>query len=254
MSAGVAPRVRLLCLWAGILVVLLPLVPPLSGQSHHYEFTQVLRYALWALVAPPLLALGAPWRTARWASALAAGRRRHRELIRAAAFVVLGCAVMVWWFTPAMVTATMRHSWLSVVEVATLTIGGVALWLELIASPPLAPRSGHLRRVVLGACAMWLVWVEAYLVAMSQVAWYPSFVHVSGHGLSQAADQQVAAIVLWFIASIVFMPVIFANAMSWLRSEGDPDDELRRIVREQRRGASAIIDQRAARHRTDGAL
>ena len=160
---------------------------------------------------------------------------------------------MVAWFTPALVAATLHHSWLGMIAVVTLTIGGIGLWLELVASPPLAPRSGHLRRVVLAAVAMWLVWVEAYLLAMSQTAWYSGFVHVSGHGLSLAADQQVAAVVLWFIATMVFTPVIFANAMSWLHAEGDPDDELRRIVREQRRGASAIIDQRAAEHRADGA-
>ena len=89
---------------------------------------------------------------------------------------------------------------------------------------------------------------------MSQSGWYRNFNHVAGQGLSQAADQQVAAIILWFIATMVFVPVIFMNAMHWLHGEQNPDDELRRLLREQRRGATAIIERRAAEPPGDGVV
>ncbi len=49
---------------------------------------------------------------------------------------------------------------------------GLGLWLELVESPPLVPRSGHLRRAVLAAVVMWVFWVDAYVVGLSNADWY----------------------------------------------------------------------------------
>jgi cytochrome c oxidase assembly factor CtaG len=255
VSAGVvAPLIRRWCLLGAALVCLLTFLSPLSTVAHRYELGQVLRFGLWAMVVPALVVLGAPWRHVAKAAAVAQRRPRYPELWRSAGFVLLYGLVVVWWFTPMSVRATSSHPWLTAIEAVTLIASGIGLWLELVESPPLAPRAGGLRGVVLGAVAMWLVWTEAYLVGMSQSGWYRNFNHVAGQGLSQAADQQVAAIILWFIATMVFVPVIFMNAMHWLHGEQNPDDELRRLLREQRRGATAIIERRAAEPPGDGVV
>lgn len=228
-------------------------LPPLSHLARRYEWGEVLRYGILAMVVPLLVVLGAPWRRAAPAAALARGRARHPELGRALGFVLLDAVVMVWWFTPAAVRATNGNLWLTPLEAATLIACGIGLWLELVESPPLVPRSSRLRRVVLGAVAMWLVWIEAYLVGLSQSGWYRNFGHVAGHGLSRAADQQVTAVVLWSIATVVFVPVIFLNALRWLHSEEDPDEEFNRLMREERRGARAIMERRATGRQDGGA-
>jgi len=166
--------------------------------------------------------------------------------VRAAIFLVFDGLLIVWWFTPIAVRATARIPWLTAAEALTLVVAGTGFWLELVESPPLVPRSGTFRRAVLGAAAMWLLWIEAYLVGMSQSGWYRSFSHVAGRGLSQAADQQVAAMVLWLIPTVVFVPVIFVNAMRWLRSDPEPDAELRRLLKEDRRGHAPFVEQRGA--------
>jgi cytochrome c oxidase assembly factor CtaG len=223
------------------LVCLLTFVPPLSSLARHYEAGAVARYALWAIAVPPLVALGMRW---PHAASLARARVRHPELGRVAVFLLLDCLVMVWWFTPFAVTATRSHPWLSAVEALSLIAGGAGFWLELVESPPLVPRLGAFRRAVLGALAMWFIWVEAYLIGMAQSGWYRDFTHVPGQGLSQAADQQVAAVALWFIATVVFVPVIFVNALHWLHSDPEPDAELRKLVKEDRRGVGAFMEQR----------
>jgi hypothetical protein len=81
---------------------------------------------------------------------------------------------------------------------------------------------------------MWTVWVLAYLMAMSQNSWYRNIHHVAGRGLSQSADQQVTAGVMWFITAAAFLPVIFSNLNRWLKSEDDPDEELYQLIRRDR--------------------
>ena len=58
---------------------------------------------------------------------------------------------------------------------------------------------------------------------------------MAGSGLSLAADQQVTTGVLWAIAACAFIPVIFWNLVVWLRSEEDPDQELHRLAKQERR-------------------
>ena len=90
---------------------------------------------------------------------------------------------------------------------------GLGLWLELVDSPPLAPRSGYLRRAVLAAFAMWAFWILAYVLGLSNHDFYPQLRTTCRGASSAAADQQIASAVLWFVAAASFVPVIFWNAL-----------------------------------------
>jgi cytochrome c oxidase assembly factor CtaG len=257
MSEGVAerrPRVaaqlRPWCVVVAGLVLVLALAPPLGVLARRTEYAASLQFSLLAIVVPALVTVGGPWRRlglgGRSAGAplvldrLADRRRRHRELPRSLGFIGADLGVAVGWHTPAAVAAVSRHWWLAIVEGATLLVAGIGLWLELVDSPPLEPRSSHLRRAVLAALSMWVFWVLAYVTGLSTSGFYTNFHHVAG-GLSATADEQIGAVVLWFVAASVFVPVIFWNALAWLQSDEDPDAELLRLARaEQRRGTAPV--------------
>ena len=102
---------------------------------------------------------------------------------------------------------------------------------------------------------MWLVWIEAYLVAMSQSGLVPpTSITWPGTASARRRTSRWPPWCLWFMATVVFVPVIFMDAMQWLHGEQNPDDELRRLLREERRGATAIIERRAAERPGDGAV
>ena len=169
------------------------------------------------------------------------------ELPWSLAFIGCDLGVAVAWHAPAAVAAVDPQGWLVVVEAASLLLFGLGLWLELVASPPLTPRSGHLRRAVLGRGGHVDFWILAYVSGLSDHGFYRNFHHVAG-GLSAAADQQIASAVLWFVAAAVaFAPVIFWNAYRWLKTEEDPDAELLALARaERRRGTPPLRGGRAA--------
>jgi len=241
-------RWRSLSLISAGVVVIVALVPPLSAAARHYEYAAALQFSLLAIVAPELLVVGAPWRLLGLArrpgsvqpgplDAVGSRRQRHRELWWSLVFLACDVAAVFVWRTPAAVAAVSHHRWLAPLEALSLLVFGIGLWLELVQSPPLVPRSGPLRRAVLSAIVMWAFWIDAYVVGLSNDDWYRNFHHVAGHGLSAAADQQVAAVILWFAAAVSFVPVIFWNALNWLRSEDDPDAELATFNRLERRRA-----------------
>jgi cytochrome c oxidase assembly factor CtaG len=233
------------CLLGAAVVALACLAPPLSSTARRFEYGEALQFSLLAIVVPVLVALGAPWRRLglarvhepgppRLADRVADRRLRHRELPWSLAFIAADLAAVVAWHAPRAVADVAQHAWLLPLEGVTLLLFGLGLWLELVASPPLVPRSAYLRRAVLAALAMWTFWILAYILGLSNHAFYRNFAHVPG-GLSAAADQQVATAVLWFVAAASFVPVIFWDAMMWLRTDADPDAEILALARAERR-------------------
>ncbi len=239
---------------AGLALFFVLLVPPLATWAQRYEFAQAVQFCGFAVVVPVLVVAGAPWRRLGWsvAPALTSGsdgdagagegwidRRwaRHRERTGHARVVGVGvvaaCLVILWRSAPA-VDLVVRHPWFDVVEAVTLTGSGIALWMELIESPPLRPATTRPLRIGLAAASMWVVWVVAYFNGMSHSSWYGAFHHVAGRGLSLMADQQLTAGVMWLLSASAFIPVVFWNLIHWLATEEDPDDEMHRLIRDER--------------------
>ncbi len=224
------------------MVLVLVFVPPVLTEAHRYEFVETLQFDLAAFALPSWLVLAWPLVFARgaagtrfrdWASRLTEARRRHPSPWRAVGFAAVDVALLVVWRTPPLVDALERHGGLLVVEVASLAVGGLLVWTELVRCPPLEPRSTHPWRAVVGAVTMWSVWVMAYVVGFSGTSWYVAFHHAAG-GLSIAADQELSTGMLWFGAAAAFVPVVFIQLLAWLRSGDDPDAELRTLVRRER--------------------
>lgn len=216
------------------------LVPPLAVSAHRYDWAEALQFMALALVVPGLVVAGAPWEVVGLgpvAEKLAAARQRHRERFRTGLVTVPALACMVAWRTPAAVNAVRAGGWLLALEVLSLGIAGAVLWLECVGSGVLVPRGSRPQRIAVAAVSMWTVWVLAYLLAMSDASWYRSYPHVPGHGLSLAIDQQAAAGVMWAIATVCFVPLVFWHLVQWLHADEDADHELHRLVREERRRA-----------------
>lgn len=190
------------------------------------------------MAGPALMVAGAPWPVLLlygWADRLAVARGRHPERLRTVAAGAPALACVVAWRTPAAVDALRSDRWLLALEVASLIVFGASFWLECIGSPPLVPRGPRPHHIATCAAGLWTAWIMAYLLAMSNGAWYTAYPHPAGRGFSLAADQQVAAGIIWATATCCFVPVIFWNLLQWLRGEEDPDHELTRLVREEHR-------------------
>jgi cytochrome c oxidase assembly factor CtaG len=253
-GAVAAVRVTLSILAAALLV--LSVVPPLATYARRFEFVEALQFCLLGIVVPVCVACGAPWRHLGLAAAeppgitedgdvvapaglrpidrLALGRRHHTEPWRAVVVAGAYLGVVVLWRIPLTVDALARHGWLALVEAVTLVPAAVAVWLELVESPPVSPRLTRPHRVGMAAVVMWVIWVLAYLVGMAHGAWYDGFDHTVATGMSVSADQQLTTGIIWMVSGLAFVPVVFWNLIYWLQSEEDPDDELNRLFREER--------------------
>jgi cytochrome c oxidase assembly factor CtaG len=234
---------------AGALAVAVSLVPPVGTLARQHVFAESVQFVVFAMVGPALIVLGAPWRFLRLSRAgdggpaaagaldrLAAGRLQKTSFLRAAAVLLVFLGTSLVWRLPPVVDALARHPALVAAELVTLLVAGTGLWLELVRSPPLAPRLPNPQRAAIAALAMWSTWAVAYALGFANHAVFRGY-DGAGSGLSAVADQEVTVGLVWAVSAFCFVPVVFTCLLSWLKDSGDPDEELQRLARDQRRQA-----------------
>jgi cytochrome c oxidase assembly factor CtaG len=222
---------------AAVVLIVLSLVPPLGSYARRYVFAESLQFVVFATVVPALLVLGAPWRlpflrrfSQRPGSGRSpAGRRRGSGFGRGAVVLLIFMGTVIVWRLPVTVNALATRPGLAVAEMVTLVAAGCALWLELVESPPLLPWLSRPLRAAFAALAMWTIWILAYILGFSHVAWFPAYVHPGG--LSPVQDQEIATGIMWAVSAVCFVPVVFVTGLTWLKDSEDPDEELHAIVR-----------------------
>jgi len=142
----------------GGLLALAVLLPPVGAEARRYVLVQALQYAVLATAVPALTVLGAPWRLGVAAGLVdrVAMARSHRRPgpVRCLMILIGFIAAAVFWRLPLAVNALVTNPMLTVVEAATLLVAGVALWLELVESPPLLPRIARPVRAAFAAVPM----------------------------------------------------------------------------------------------------
>jgi cytochrome c oxidase assembly factor CtaG len=241
-----------------VVLVLICLLPPAGIYARRYVFAESLQFVLFAVAVPALLVLGAPWRmlgSSRPTRDVLGARRQGQAgregregrvgragraarvgqagrggsgFPRGVAVLLAFLGMLIAWRLPVSVNALATLPGLAVLEMVTLVGAGSALWLELVESPPLLPRLSRPLRAVFAALAMWTIWILAYILGFSQVAFFTAYSHA---GLSSVADQQIATGIMWAVPALCFIPVVFVTALTWLRDTEDPDEGLRQLVR-----------------------
>ena len=225
---------------AGLAAVVVCLVPPVAALGQRYVVVGSVQFLVFAMVAPALLVLGAPWRLLRLSrpdgaggplGRLAAARREQRSFLRAGIFLTVFTAVSLVWRLPPVMDALARQPALMPAEMVTLLAVGIGLWLELAASPPLAPRLPRPHRAAVAAQAMWFTWAVAYVVGFHNSPVFTSYAAVPGRAIGLVADQELAVAITWTVAGLCFIPVVIVAMMGWL-SGSNAEEELQRIVRD----------------------
>jgi cytochrome c oxidase assembly factor CtaG len=220
---------------AGLVLVLACLLPPLSALARRHVFAESIQFSVFAMAGPALIVLGAPWRRLRLsgpADRLAAAHRGNRSFLRAGIYLLAFIAVCLAWRLPPVMDALARQPALVVAEAVTLLAAGGALWLEIVDSPPVAPRLPRPQRAAVAALAMWSIWIVAYVLGFASHAVFRAY-DAAGSGLSVVADQEIAVGLVWAVAGCCFVPVVMANMLGWLAGGEDADEEFQRVFRDE---------------------
>jgi putative membrane protein len=199
------------------------LSPPVDAAADARPAAHMLQHLLLAVLAPALLAAGAPVRLAL--AALPDGGRRAvgralrsgmvHALGRPTVAVPLAIAAFVAVHVPAMVDAALGSAAVHVAEHAALFYTGLLLWVVILAVDPVPAAPSPLGR---------LAWLTGVMIAMSVVgAVYSSAPHVLIDGYARLPDalgaQQDAGAVMWVGSGALMVPAMLVTVFAAMLRE-----------------------------------
>jgi putative membrane protein len=226
-----ADRWRGRCFAGALLALGVALLSPLDALSSALASAHMVQHMLLVLVAAPLLALSAPSSTLLRGSPLAvrqaAGRWRRRLGLRRASLRALGHPAAAWllhvatlWFWHAAVPydAALGHPFLHAVEHASFLFTAWLFWRSVIGRRSPERVSNGLGVLLVFAMAMQSV-LLSLLLTFARAPWYSGYATTTAAwGLPPLADQQLAGVIMWIPAGLVYLGVALALLATWIQA------------------------------------
>jgi cytochrome c oxidase assembly factor CtaG len=225
---GGGRRGRALAFAGALAALTVALVSPLDALGQALFSAHMAQHMVLILVAAPLLVLGVPglplalalppgWRRrlARWrARAVRAARRASTQPLAAWALHV---GVLWAWHLPGPYQAALTSPAVHALEHASFLGSAWLFWLLVLGAPP--------RRTVVGGLATLYVLVTALpsaalgaLLTFAPAPLYPDqALGAAAWGLDPLLDQQLAGLVMWVPADLLYVAVAAALFARWLR-------------------------------------
>jgi len=242
------PVARWLPFAAGWLTLVAGLVSPIDAYADVSFTMHMLQHVLLTLVAPPLLALGAPvmlaLRTLR-----PRGARALTRVLRSRAADVLGNPVVGWALfvgVPVGVHAS------RVFDLALGSAGwhalehgvwiGAALvyWWPIVGVDPSPHPVGYGPRLFSLLLAMPAMSFLALAIYTADASLYPTYASMPAPwGPRALGDQRNAAVLMWVAGNLVLVVAMLLVAASWKRHD---DEAQRRLERREDVAASGTLD------------
>lgn len=151
------PRRRVACFLAGLVAVDLAIQSPVATFTGTYFEAHVLQHLLLMVVAPPLLALGAP-STLLLQTSSRRTKRVWLGVLRSKPFALLTFPLVVWvlyfgvmfgFFLSSLINTAMHHMWLMDVMNVSFLFGGTLYWWPMVGLDPIVHwRMGYGARMV----------------------------------------------------------------------------------------------------------
>lgn len=246
-------RRKALAYGGGWLCLVLALVSPLDPWSSLLFSAHMAQHEILMLLAAPLLVLSRPIALALWAlprnwRRRAAGLRKTgwvggvwRGLTAPlAAFAVHGAIIWAW-HAPALFQAALRDEGLHTLQHLMFFVSALLFWWALMAGPKGAGSYGAGVLYVF-ATAVHTSLLGA-LLTFAPRPWYPAYTGAAG--LTALEDQQLAGLIMWVPAGVVYLGMGLALFAAWL-------DEAERRVPVAARGPSDGVESMFTRGRHSG--
>jgi Predicted membrane protein len=223
------PGWRVAAWLAGLASILVALVSPIDLYATDLLTIHMVQHLLLAMVAPPLLALGAPV-TLLLRVAGPRDRRRlillilHARVVRVIASPVVAWAV----FTVAMFAthfsplydAALEDETLHVAEHGVFLATGLLFWWPIVASDPVPRRMRYFARLVYIVLQMPVNAAVGLAIYFAPTVLYPHYATLlRTWGPDALTDQRIGGMVMWGVGDLILLATVPLLVAAWMRDE-----------------------------------
>lgn len=209
----------------------LAVLSPLDALSSALASAHMVQHLLLVLVAAPLLAWSAPGGTlvhalppaahrsvARWRRRIGLSRRNLRLLREPAAVWLLHVGTIWFWHGAGPYGAALDDELVHVVEHVSFLVTGVLFWRVVVGSRAAGRVSNGFGVLLVFTMGMQSVFLSL-LLTFARSAWYTGYAATTAPwGLEPLADQQLAGVIMWVPASLVYLGTALALLVAWIQS------------------------------------
>jgi putative membrane protein len=219
------------CFAAAIAAIAIALVSPLDALTSALASAHMVQHVLLVLVAAPLLALSAPSATLLRGSPLAVRRtvprwRRRLHLTRAklralrdpVTVWLLHVATLWFWHASGPYDAALDSEPLHIVEHTTFFVTALLFWHIAIGARASGRVANGYGALLVFAMALQSTFLSA-LLTFAGTPWYSSYATTTrAWHLDPLADQQLAGLIMWIPAGLVYLGASLALIITWVRA------------------------------------
>jgi putative membrane protein len=226
-----ADRWRGRCFAVALLALGVALISPLDALSGALASAHMVQHMLLVLVAAPLLALSAPASallrgsplgvrraSGRWRRRLGLTRANLRALRHPATAWLLHVGTLWFWHAAVPYDAALDNQFLHVLEHASFLGTALLFWRVVIGtrSPERVPNG--LGALLVFAMAMQSVLLSV-LLTFARAPWYSGYATTTTPwGLAPLADQQLAGVIMWIPAGLVYLAAALTLMVAWIHA------------------------------------
>jgi cytochrome c oxidase assembly factor CtaG len=235
-SAGAGrgiPPWRAACFAGGIATLGIALLSPIDRVATALFAVHMIQHMLLVVVAAPLLVLGDPALASIWALRISArrgvgawwGAQRvlpalWRVLRLPLVAFTLHVAALWLWHLPTLYDAALRNEGVHVAEHLSFLATALLFWYPIADARPRRRFGVGVATLYLFAAGLQCTLLGA-LITMSRHAWYVGhYGTTAAWGLTPLEDQQLAGLVMWIPAGLVYLVALIGTVLPVLRGGG----------------------------------
>ena len=227
--ASPIPAWRLAAWLGGWLAILGALASPIDTLADDLLTAHMGQHLLLAMVAPPLLALGAPVLVLLRISTPGVRSRfvlpaLHSRLVRFSSSPLLAWLLftIVMWathFTP-IYEAALENEQLHVMEHMAFLATGCLFWWHVVGADPMPRRLGFVPRQAYVLAQMPVNAAVGLVIYFAPTLLYAHYaVAAPARGINAMTDQQIGGLVMWGVGDVLLLASFVALVAAWMRVE-----------------------------------
>jgi putative membrane protein len=224
------PAWRIVAWLAGLASILVALTSAIDVYAETFLSVHMVQHLLLAMVAPPLLALGAPITLLLRVSSRGARQGwilpvLHSRLVRVlasplVAWPLFTVAMFVTHFSP-LYDAALEDPTIHIAEHAVFIATGLLFWWPVVAADPLPRRPGYGLRLAYVVLQMPVNAAVGLIIYFSPTVLYAHYATlIRSWGPSAAVDQQIGGAVMWGGGDVLLLTAIPLIVAAWMRADG----------------------------------
>jgi putative membrane protein len=224
---------RVWAFYGGVAVVLLALMSPTGVFADELLTAHMIQHLLLVLLAPPLLVWARPLVPLLWALPqhvrVAGGRYYARQHGLRGVVGWLMHPVTVWlvhvgtlwlWHLPSWYQAGLRSEPIHIAQHATFFLSALLFWWVVIHPLPSRRTLGYGWTLFYIFVTMLQSALLGVLLTFSPTLWYPYYEYAARPwGLSALNDQEIAGLIMWIPAGLLYMGAMMAVLVTWMQGE-----------------------------------